>query len=122
MNPTPHAPGLGPQRGDRFHAPWGAIRRDGHRGVESALAELLPHLSITLLALPIGRREGQDHLAAIDPDAPDTPHTRFTAPAASWFVDRIDAQLRHVLATEVAGPQGLLCLAQGLRQGTHPAC
>jgi hypothetical protein len=121
MPPAPPPPGPGPQRGAGFEAPWRPSRRDGHRRLESTLAQRPHHLQPPLSALTLGRREGSAALPPIDTEAPDPAPASFPPPAASGCIDGVHTEGRHGSATAGAGAKRLLRLAQGRGQSTDRA-
>jgi hypothetical protein len=118
MKPAPHPQSPRPHRVNRFDAPWGAIRRDGHRRLEPALEQIPSHLQTTLIAFTLGRREGQEDFPPLDTDTPDTQDTGFTPPAPSGCVDGVHTERRHVIAPEVPRPKRLVLLTQRVRSRT----
>ena len=100
---------------------WRPGRRERDGRPQPTFAESPQHLQTARIPCTLGRREAQETLATLDTAAPDTQAPRCTAPAASRVVDGLKAQRRHVIAPQISGPQGLICLAQGCCQGAHAA-
>jgi hypothetical protein len=72
----------------------------------------------TLIALPSGRRESQQHFAPIFTDRPHTADPRLAPPAPQRFIDCIPKELRHRIPTQIPGAKRLVFVAESVGELT----
>jgi hypothetical protein len=85
-------------------------------GLAATRAQGPAHLPTARIALTRGGRQGQHHLAASAPEAPDTHEARLAAPAPEWLRDGLQAPRGAGKPAEVAGPTRLIGVGPTVRQ------
>jgi hypothetical protein len=114
MKPTAHPQRARPHPVHRLDQAWRSVRGDRHGRLQPTFDQSPQHLPPTRITFPLGGREGQEHLAAIHAEAPNTQDPGLTPPAAPRLIDRIKHQRGNVKPTEGTRPKGCLLMGQAL--------
>jgi hypothetical protein len=114
MKPTAPPPRAGPHPGRRLAHAWRSVRGERHGRLQPAFAQLPPPLQTPRITCTLGGREGQEHLAASPPEAPNAQAPGLPPPAAPRLLERSNQQRGHGIATAVPRPQGFLRVGPAL--------